>query len=223
MWAEIEDGQVTRLIRGGLNVKVGEQLIGNLAILTVEERKELNVYKVVEPPPVDARYYAASYVKNVIVHESAEVRQENVISSQPVERIVRYRLEELREIRDAELKGTVNIRIQSGMEFRVALNDDLYQRLLMALPYFSDSNGNVIVPVGTPGTYPLEDVDGVMYKLARYEFEMLWICVAEHKEGCHTAYMEVREAVESFGDDDVDALIESDLEEMFKLRLDKYL
>ena len=222
MWALIEEGTITRVIKHGLNVKVPKcaEPIGNLDLLTVEDRKSLGVYKVVEPEPVDSRYYAATYIKNTIDHFNGQVIQTNEISPQPIERVRKFRLEELKEILDKDLKSHVittvvlNEQLCNGHKeipysIEIDVTDGLVSRLSMLAA--SDLRNNPIIFI--------ESVDGEMHRFHGGHLETVFLRVLAARENMYKAYAETRHIINAWDEEDTDALIELDLEEKYQERL----
>ncbi len=228
MWAQIENGEVTRIIRGGLNVKIGDELIGNLALLDTERRKELGVYVVIEPDPHDQRYYGASCIKNRIDHEKALVVQTNVLQPQPFERIVQFRLEELDELMVRKLNEEfiielgVNIKqpirkpahyrdgqLRTSFKIHVKVDSALMTRLTL----IEDGVENTMSP-----PY-VQNVDGEWWLLSEYDFRDLRGYVAGHIEDIYKATAEATHLIKNWGEEDLEGLIEVDIEEMFEARL----
>lgn len=219
MWAIVEGDQVVRLLTSNLNVQVPgrEEPIGNIALLTPKERREHGVYEVKEAEKVDARYYAATYTRYVIDHKRGRVTQINEIQPQPLERIQKYRIQELNELRDSLLKGTINFEYQRlGDKYKtlsVKITDELIKRLVLAECFLSSS---------TYGQKAyIEDIDGKVHMLASLERSRLGSFVTGYMERCHTLHGWAVERVTEW-DEDADALMEWDFEEKILEDLEKF-
>ncbi len=181
MWARIEGDEVVGVIRNGLNARIPSRttpedyrVLGNLALLDISERKELGVYEVVEGPQIDGRFYAATYTRYEIDHERAQVIAHNELSPQPKERILKFRFEELREIREERQKNlTIDFRITStqmfnghqhtyGYSVTLPVNQEMMTRL------------SIVREIRTSGTsHYYEDVEGVMHRIGGDELAVL--------------------------------------------------
>ena len=213
MWALVEGDLITRLIRSDLNVQVpgrGEP-IGNLALLTLEERKKLGIYKMIEPEAVDHRYYAAAYTRYTINHVNAEVVQTNEIVTQPVARIVKYRIGEIREIRNKWENNPVMINVDRPLEGGwVTLGFKPTARLQSKLAMGMNHSWMVHDFI--------EDINGTIQRLLMFELRNLAEAVSLHLCQANKAAYEVEMILNAWPEEEADALIELDMEAMMRGR-----
>ena len=216
MWAIVKDDEVVGILRTELNVQIPgrDEVIGNIAILTDEQRRENGIYKV-EEDEVDGRYYAATYTRYEIDHERLLVKKINEIQPQPVERIAQFRLEELKELREKWRTAYTSIfypRITYNekiiqKELAVKITDRLIGRLALLK---STSHRNV-----SGRSFAVEDRYGEVHTLRLLEMERLADQVSIHVENVELVYHMLVEKLNSWKEEDPDGLIEWDVEEEF--------
>lgn len=217
MWAIVKDDEVVGILRTELNVQIPgrDEVIGNLAILTEEQRRENGIYKVEEEEDVDWRYYAATYTRYEIDHERLVVKKINEIQAQPVDRIAKFRLEELKEMREKWRHGNTGIfypRLLDGEKIvqkkvEVKVTDRMIGRLALVKAVTHNN--------GSARNFAVEDINGEVHVLRLLEMERLADQVSIHLENVEVAFHLLEGKLEQWKEEDPDGLIEWDVEQEF--------
>lgn len=200
----IVKGDDVALLKSNTNVKVNGEMIGNIDLLTRDERKKKGIYEIVDTAKgLNPHYYAASYIRTEINHDLCRVFRINEIITQPVDRIAKHRMEEAAELKEKYLLESMH-KATENFSFSLKPTAENITRL---------ENISSVVTGGK--SYYFDDCDDNIVILSQHYIRSVYSRLIVFQERVYNAYHLVCAMMKEWPEEENAALVELDLEEVF--------